>query len=552
MRYRVIVATALLFGSMDARAFLSGADQALPVKDGRPAVAIVNGEPIALDQFLMELDPAADQTQPAQGYGTPSQFELLGRLVNIKLIVQEAATMGLDEQPEIRKQVDVSARGILRDVLMERLVNDVKPDEAAVDALFKEMVREWKTASLLFQDEASARRAREEIAAGGNFAEVAARAVAAKAARTEGDEEYHSRKDYLPQIADAIATLQPRQVSPVIALKAGFVVVTLIDIRYPENREARAEARKRIVGKQQLAVLQAHDEALRHDSVTIRTDVLGGLDFAAATPGLAALQSDTRVVADIKGAAPVTVGDLTEYLRMQSFHGPDQAAQGKRMNATKEAALEAMLGRRLLNLEATRLGLDKTAEYRDRVKAYEESLVFDSFVQKVIVPDSKMTDEEVRRYYDAHLEEFSSPEMLRIRSVAFSGRGAAEDAMRKLQDGADYAWLVANADGQVAKGTEGVLTLDGRPVMTGSMPEGVRKVLAGAKGGDYKLYSSPEGPFYVLAVQAAIAPAAKPYDEVRDEIAKKLYGQKLKRNVDDYLDKLRAAGTIEIYLKKVQ
>ena len=69
MRYRVIVATGLLFGSMHARALVGGVDQTLPVKGGRPAVAAVNGEPIALDQFLMELDPAADQTQAVQGYG---------------------------------------------------------------------------------------------------------------------------------------------------------------------------------------------------------------------------------------------------------------------------------------------------------------------------------------------------------------------------------------------------------------------------------------------------------------------------------------------------
>ena len=65
--------------------------------------------------------------------------------------------------------------------------------------------------------------------------------------------------------------------------------------------------------------------------------------------------------------------------------------------------------------------------------------------------------------------------------------------MRKLREGTDYGWLVANAEGQVDKGTAGLLTLDGRPVTTDSMPEGVQKALTGAKAGEFRLYASPEG-----------------------------------------------------------
>ena len=77
--------------------------------------------------------------------------------------------MGLDEVPEIRKQVEVASREIMREVLIERLVKDVKPDPAAVEKLFRELVREWKTTSLLFQDEKAAQRAQKEIASGAAF-----------------------------------------------------------------------------------------------------------------------------------------------------------------------------------------------------------------------------------------------------------------------------------------------------------------------------------------------------------------------------------------------
>lgn len=552
MRYRVAVLTGFLVASMQGRAYLGGADDPLPIKDGRPAVATVNGESISLDELVMELDPAVDHARLLQGYGSTREFELLDRLVNVRLVVQEAGSMGLAEQAEIRRQVEVSGRGILRDVLMERLSKDVRADPAAVEEKFRELVKQWKTASLLFQDEAAARRARDEVAGGAKFDEVATRVVAAKTARQDTDDEYRPLKDYLPRVGEAIAALEIGQVSPVIPIQAGFVVVTVTAVRYPEDAEARAEAQNQVLRQQQLAVLHAHEERLRQDLVVVHKDVLDAIDYQAEKPGLDALAKDQRIVADIKGAAALTVGALTEYLRMQSFHGPDESAQRKRMDATKQAALDATLTRRLLNLEAARLELDKTHEYRDRVKAYEDGLVFDSFVQKVIVPDSKMTEEEVKRYYGEHPKEFSSPEMVRMRSLAFTARGGAEDAIVKLREGADFGWVVANAEGQVDKGAEGVMTLDARPITTESMPEGVQTAVAGAKPGEFRLYESPEGPYYVLAVQAVISPAAKPYEDVREVIAKKLYGQKLKQQVEDYLGKLRAASTIEIYLKKAE
>ena len=217
--------------------------------------------------------------------------------------------MGLAEHPEIRKQVEVTSREILRDVLLERVVKDVKPDPAAVEKMFKELVREWKTASLLFQDEASAaRRARRNSPAARPSPTSRREPSPRRSAKTDTDTAYHPRKDYLPQIAEAIATLQVGQVSPVIRLQAGFVVVKVTDVRYPDSADARAEARKRVLTEQQAAVLKAHEQALRRDYAVVNKDVLDGLDYEAAKPGLDALLNDKRVVADIKGAPPVTVG----------------------------------------------------------------------------------------------------------------------------------------------------------------------------------------------------------------------------------------------------
>lgn len=550
MRHRLLVATGLLLAWMGAPAALEPQEQALPVQDGRPAVASVGGEPIALDEFLLQLETPAAAAHLAAGRATASELAVLDRLITVRLLVQEAATMGLGELPEIRKQVDVASRQILRDVLMDQLVKDVTVDDAAVEEAFRALVREWRTTSVLFQTEEAANKAREAITKGADYAEVAAEAVAQKLATADHDDGYHQAKDYLSAIADALAKLDVGQVSPVIRIEAGFALVKVVDIRYPEDADAREEARQTVLDRRRQSALETHEQTLRDQLVVVKQEVLDSLDYDAESPGIDALLADGRVVADIKGGSPVTVGDLTDYMRMQTFHGGDQPGRGKRLNARKQVALDATLTRRLLNMEALKLGVDKTHAYVDRLNAFEDGLVFNAFVQKVVVPESKMREEEVRAHYDQHRDDFAYPSMLKIRGLAYTSRGAAESAVEKLRAGADYGWLATTSEGQVDKAAPGLLTFDARPVTTDSLPEGARKALADAKAGDVRLYASPEGHYYALAVQEVVASGARPYDEVREAIAKKLYGEKLQRNVEAYAAKLRALSKVEVYLKK--
>lgn len=552
MGYRLIGATGMLLAVLHAPTFTAPVGQPLPVQSGRPIVATVNADVISLDELLMELEPPVDRTRLQQGHATAEQLSVLDRMVTIKLLVQEAGRMGLADVPEIKKEADVASREILREVLLDQLTRHLTPDPAVVEHKFRDAVREWKTSSLLFQDQAAASKAQKELASGALFADVAARAVAAKTGRPEGDNGFHSRKDYLPQVVAAISKLQVGQVSPLVHIQAGFVVVKVVDIRYPENKQARAEARKAALKVKQLAFTKAHEGTLRKQYATIDKALLKSLDYEAPRPGFDALLKDTRVLAGIKGAAPITVADLTDYLRLQFFHGSDQAKQRKEMNEKKETAFYATLGRRLLNHEAVQLGIDKSNPYRDRVNGYRSSLIFNAFVQKVIAPDNKMKEEEVKGYYGQHLKEYSYPEMMKIRSLAFARRGAAEDAMRKLREGSDYGWLSSNAEGQVEKGADGLLTFEGQPVMTDSMPETLRTTLAGCKSGDLRLYASPDGRFYVMSVQDVISNGAKPYAEVREDVAKKLYGDKLKKSIDTYAARLRGQSKVATYLKKVQ
>ena len=99
---RIIAVIFLFIGTVG---FVS--DKDLPIMMGKKTVATVNNEPITLDEFNQEL-----ATIP-QGIGGDQKAEkekisgLLRRLINTRLIIQEARRMGLDELKEVKERGDI-------------------------------------------------------------------------------------------------------------------------------------------------------------------------------------------------------------------------------------------------------------------------------------------------------------------------------------------------------------------------------------------------------------------------------------------------------------
>jgi parvulin-like peptidyl-prolyl isomerase len=532
--FRIILIVPLLIGTVG---IASGQD--LPVIKGKKVVATVNSEPITLDEFNRELFHA-------QG---AKKSELLRRLINISLIVQESNRIGLDELPEIRNMVDAFSKVTLREELMERRVKDIKVDEKEVEKLYKESIKEWKISSLLFEKKDAAKKMAEEIKVGKHFDELSKQYVAEGKAKGGEQGEWLKVKDIDPQIVNVVSNMKTGSVSPIIPFKSGFVILRFEDIRYTENPEAMKQAKEEALKLKKVQVLKDYSNALIKKYAKVNQDVLKRIDYESKGPGFEALLKDKRVVAEIKGENPITVGELTQQLKQQLYHGVERAVETKRLNSRKDPALEEILYKRVFRKEALRLSLDKTEGYKDKVKEYENSVLFGAFVNKVIVPDIKLKEEEVKAYYQEHIGDYTFPEMMKIDSLVFLKRQDAESAIERLRKGTELQWLSANAEGQVDRNTPGLLTFDKKFLTTKDLPEGLQKVISGARAGDFRLYESPNGYFYVLVIQDVIPSKPQPYEEARGIVSRKVFDEQVKKAVEDYADKLRAVSDVKVYLK---
>jgi hypothetical protein len=514
-------------------------------------VALVNEDPILMEEFTAALESIHESAGAAgdKKAGKKDYASVLNRIINARLIIQEGTAMGLDELPEVKKQIDAFAESSLKEILKRHQVKNIKPDEKTVETLYQQAVQEWKIRSVRFEKKADAEELAKELKAGGKFDELADKLIDSGKVQGAKEGEFVKPKDLLPQIAGVLSTMKAGEVTPVLPIGPAFTIVKLEEIRYPAgNTAAMEEAQARATELKTMSVLNDYWETLKKKYVKINKKVLDKLDFEAPKPGFKKLLKDKRVVAEIKGEKPVTVGQLAEEIQKKFFHGVEEAIKLKKVNEGKESTLEDMLLDRVFKMEARKQGIDKSEEYRVTNKKYRDSLVFGMFINKAVAPEIKVTVGEIEDYYKEHIADYSSPEMLKIKGLAFARKNDAEDAIDKLRKGAEFQWLQANAAGQVAANSPGLLEFGDTPLITRNLPEQLQKAVAAVKAGDIRLYGSLEGYYYLLYIQDVIPAKPSPLEKERKEIAQKVFGAKMTKAVEEWAEKLRNAYTVKIYL----
>jgi parvulin-like peptidyl-prolyl isomerase len=514
-------------------------------------VAMVGDEAVTLKE-LNESLAASHEGGGAKPPPRISPMDLVNRLVNAKLILRESRNIGLDEMPEVKNMVDTFSKDALRQLLIEDLTKSVVAEKAEAEQLFRDAVKEYKIRSLIFDKEEDAQQLEADLKAGKEFDELLSRAVQDGKAKGDSPENYLKPKELQPDIARAVGKLAVGAVSEPVSIpfggKTGFVVLRLEDVRYPEDPAVREQVERTALGDARAKVAETEKKKLIKQYVKYRKKTLDALDFEAKKPGLEALLKDKRVVAEIQGEKPITVADLAEALRQRFYHGPEQAITEKRINKKKTETLDSLVEKSLFHIVALKRGIDKTPRYKDMVKEYEESVVFGAFIQKAVIPDVKVTDEDLRAYYEEKKSEYTFPEMIRLKGIAFNTTARAQEALEKLQRGADFNWTRANAEGRVNDDAKVQWKFEEGPLFVKDLPEEVRKAVSGAKPGDFRLANSPDGLAYVLVVDDVIPSGQQPFEEVQADLRGKLFRIRLNKAVEDWAAKLRAASHVEVYL----
>lgn len=527
----------------------------LPVIEGKIAVATVNDEPITLEELRRAIAASHAARPGGKKAGTIDYSGIINRMINTRLVVLEARNIGLDELPEIKKMVNDYSKEALRELLLEGYVKEIKPDEDEVVRIYQETVKEWKISSVRFEKEEAAKKFEEKVKGGNNFEETMEKFLEEGTAEEGEVGQYLKNRELSPQVAQVVSKMEMGSTSPVVAIgEKGFIVLRLEGKRLPaeEDAEAMKGARQQVLNQERVKAAKTYYHDLKKKYVKVNQELIEGLDFESREPGFEKVLKDKRVIVEVSGEQPITVGELAEALQQKFFHGVERAIKAKEVNKRKYDVLEGMVEKRLLLKEALKKNIDKSDEYKYRVKEYERSVIFGAFIEKVIKPDIKLNQRELKNHYQENIENYTFPEMIRIKELVFERKSDAVSAVEKLTKGTDFDWLSSNAEGQLEEKSKGFIRFEGKLLTVGSLPEDLQKTLSGANPGDFRLYESPEGYFYVLYIYHFVPAEPRPFDSVKKEIAKEVFKDKARKAVEDYAKQLKEYYPVKIYAKDLQ
>lgn len=520
-----------------------------PIFSNTP-VAVVNDEPIIVDELTRELTLMHKGAEAGDAPGKRSFARLLKRMITAKLIVLEARNIGLDELLEIRAEMDNFSNETLKSMLLKRHLDGLglKADEAEVEELYREMSREYKLNSILFKTEEDSHKALGEINAGQDFNTVLKKYVEEGKAEGEEEGQFFGLEKLLPGIAAIVREMEVGSVSPVFRLSKNFTIVKLEDVRYPEDPGKKEQARQLVLKSIRKDAIYDYADKLTKKYSKINKSRLKRLDFDSEKPGIQKLLEDERVLVKIEGEEPITVADLARTMKKKFFHGIEKAAKKGEVNDKIDVVLKNMVYERVIRKESMNQGIDTSEDYKDAVRRHEEAQLFGAFVRKVITPEIRLEEAELREYYDEHSGDYSYPKMVKIDSLVFQDVDSAKSALGKLNRGTDFKWLSENAGGQVPRDTEGLLTFGDSFITITNLPEGVREVLSNAGQGDHRIFESSEGHFYVLNINELIPSKPRPFKETRKEIADIIFKRKVEESIEKWGEMLKKAYDTSIYV----
>lgn len=202
-------------------------------------IAEVGGEKLTRSDFVDAyegLPPEAQQMGQEQLYP-----RILESLIRQMVVIQEGREQGLQNDPEVKKRMELVEAQLIRDLYLRRAVEariEEKDLRAAYDAWLKQNPpkEEVHARHILVETEEEARNIIKMVTDGQDFAELAKKFSKGPSASQGGDLGYFEHGSMVKPFADVAFALQPNQFSAdPVKTQFGWHVILVVDRRKGET-----------------------------------------------------------------------------------------------------------------------------------------------------------------------------------------------------------------------------------------------------------------------------------------------------------------------------
>ena len=248
-------------------------------------------------------------------------------------------------------------------------------------------------------------------------------------------------------------------------------------------------------------------------------------------------KKEGKVLAEVNSGS-ITTGDfdrelknLPEYLKAMA-----DTPQGRK------EMLDTMVIRELILQQASKDGLDKGPEIEEKLQDLKKRLIVESFLKKKVEVESKVSDEDLKKFYEQNKDKFKSGEQIKASHILVKTEKEAKDVLAKIKAGGNFEELAksSSVDSSSAKG--GDLGWFGK----GSMVPAFEKAALALKEGQTSDVVKSDFGFHIIKLTGKRPAGIRPLEEVKEQIKGAIMPTKQQEVFQKIKDELKKTAKITI------
>jgi foldase protein PrsA len=184
-------------------------------------------------------------------------------------------------------------------------------------------------------------------------------------------------------------------------------------------------------------------------------------------------------------------------------------------------------------------------QYNITLDKLKEDMKIQALLRKMLEPQVKVSDEDVKTYYDTNLESLKTPEQVRASHVLLKTKEEAEAVLAELKNGGDIAKIAKEkSEDTGSKETGGDLDFFSK----GMMEEPFETAAFAMKVGDLSSVVETSHGFHVIKLTDRKAAVTPTLDEKKVEIREQLVTEQISTLSSAWMEEKTAAASIETFL----
>ena len=187
----------------------------------------------------------------------------------------------------------------------------------------------------------------------------------------------------------------------------------------------------------------------------------------------------------------------------------------------------------------------------------ERSMLVQRVQQNEVMGKIGVSEDEARKYYESHLNEFTTPQSVTLREILVAvpsdnkGLNVAADEAAKTKaeairerattGGESFEKLASDVSDAPSKANAGLIG----PISMNDLSADLRKMIESLKAGEVTPVTRMARGYQLYKLEALTTAQTMPFEQAREQIGDRVFTDKRKAEYQKYLEKLRAQAIIE-------